>query len=83
MLALGDELNAVRRAGAVLPGSDDRAMPAKPHEIGTLLDVMCGMNVFERLERQICSLVAAGNAESMGVGAPDKAVNAGALRPAR
>jgi hypothetical protein len=40
-------------------------MPANPHEIGTLLDVMCGMNVFERLERQICSLVAAGNAKSI------------------
>ena len=40
-------------------------MPAKPYQIGTLLDVVCGMNVFERLERQICSLVAGGTAESI------------------
>ena len=52
-------------AGAVRPGSNDRALPAKPYQIGTLLNVVCGMNVFERLERQICSLVAGGTAESI------------------
>ena len=39
-------------------------MPAKPYQIGTLLNVVCGMNVFERLERQICSL-AGGTAGSI------------------